>query len=70
MDLEYGERYEEFRQEVRGFLDAHKPGSDELGREDRVRWLTKQIEHGYWRARFRRSTAAWAFLPWHTPRWS
>jgi alkylation response protein AidB-like acyl-CoA dehydrogenase len=52
MDLEYGERYEQFRKQVRLFLDEHKPkaggGAYEGGREERVRWLSLQIEHGYW----------------------
>ena len=53
MDLEYGRRYEEFRREVRAFLDAHKPKKPlgSLAREGRaelVRWLSLQIEHGYW----------------------
>ena len=54
MDLEYGERYESFRQEVRAFLETHKPERQPLssgGPSDRqtlVSWLTKQIEHGYW----------------------
>ena len=54
MDLEYGERYESFRQEVRAFLEAHKPERQPLSsggpssRQDLVSWLTKQIEHGYW----------------------
>ncbi|MEN8182377.1 MAG: acyl-CoA dehydrogenase family protein [Myxococcota bacterium] len=53
MDLEYGERYEEFRREVRGFLEEHKPeiparDQSETGREERIRWLSLQIEHGYW----------------------
>lgn len=54
MDLEYGERYEAFRQEVRSFLDAHKPDRQPLSsegpavRDALVGWLTKQIEHGYW----------------------
>jgi alkylation response protein AidB-like acyl-CoA dehydrogenase len=53
MDLEYGERYERFRREVRAFLDEHageRPagGTFEGGREARVRWLRLLIEHGYW----------------------
>jgi len=53
MDLEYGERYEAFRQQVRKFLDDHKPRSpvapsSKEGRKELVRWLTLQIEHGYW----------------------
>jgi alkylation response protein AidB-like acyl-CoA dehydrogenase len=54
MDLEYGERYEAFRREVRGFLDEHKPrepGGARLGRDGRkelVAWLALLIEHGYW----------------------
>jgi alkylation response protein AidB-like acyl-CoA dehydrogenase len=53
MDLEYGERYEAFRKEVRQFLDDHKPKrpvapSSKEGRAELVRWLTAQIEHGYW----------------------
>ena len=42
MDLEYGERYEQFRKQVRHFLDEHKPeagsGAYEGGREERIRW--------------------------------
>jgi alkylation response protein AidB-like acyl-CoA dehydrogenase len=49
MDLEYGERYEKFRQEVRAFLDDHEPPPPgKWKRRDRIRWLTLQIEHGYW----------------------
>jgi alkylation response protein AidB-like acyl-CoA dehydrogenase len=53
MDLEYGERYEEFRREVRAFLEEHKPEKPEGGfykgpREKLIRWLSLQIEHGYW----------------------
>jgi alkylation response protein AidB-like acyl-CoA dehydrogenase len=52
MDLEYGERYEQFRKQVRHFLDEHKPkpggGVYEGSREERIRWLGLQIEHGYW----------------------
>jgi len=54
MDLAYGERYEQFRQEVRTFVDAHKderPLAKGLAPEARgelVRWLTLLIEHGYW----------------------
>jgi alkylation response protein AidB-like acyl-CoA dehydrogenase len=53
MDLEYGPRYEEFRREIRAFLDEHKPKQPlaSLAREGRaelVRWLSLQIEHGYW----------------------
>jgi len=54
MDLEYGERYEDFRQEVRSFLNAHKPDRQPMSsegtavRDALVGWLTKQIEHGYW----------------------
>jgi len=53
MDLEYGERYEDFRKEVRAFLDAHKSKKpldthSREGREELVRWLSLQIEHGYW----------------------
>ena len=48
MDLEYGERYEAFRQEVRRFLEKHRPESEHLHRKQRIAWLTRQIEHGYW----------------------
>jgi alkylation response protein AidB-like acyl-CoA dehydrogenase len=48
MDLEYGERYEAFRHEVRSFLEEHRPEKEQLSRQERVAWLTKQIEHGYW----------------------
>ncbi len=53
MDLEYGEKYEAFRQQVRRFLEEHGAKRPEGGyaqgsREDLVRWLSLQIEHGYW----------------------
>ena len=53
MDLEYGERYEAFRREVRAFLDAHKHERPDLGLatgdpEARRRWLSLLIERGYW----------------------
>jgi alkylation response protein AidB-like acyl-CoA dehydrogenase len=53
MDLEYGTRYEEFRREVCAFLDQHKRDrvAASYVREVRqavVRWLSLQIEHGYW----------------------
>ncbi len=53
MDLEYGERYEAFRQKVRDFLEKHRPEETqpllaERRREQRIRWLSLQIEHGYW----------------------
>ncbi len=47
MDLEYGERYEAFRKEVRSFLEANKP-EEPLAWKDRQAWLSLQIEHGYW----------------------
>ncbi len=53
MDLEYGERYEAFRTQVRGFLDEHRskrpPGHIyDMPRADLTRWLQLLIEHGYW----------------------
>ena len=53
MDLEYGEKYEEFRREVRTFLEdraSEKPpgGFFEGARKELTRWLSLQIEHGYW----------------------
>lgn len=53
MDLEYGERYETFRKDVRAFLDENKTnrptGSfSEVSAESVSRWLSLQIEHGYW----------------------
>jgi alkylation response protein AidB-like acyl-CoA dehydrogenase len=54
MDLEYGERYEAFRSEVRAFLAEHKPQAatsmrlDGEGHRELVRWLDLQIERGYW----------------------
>ena len=53
MDLEYGERYEAFRKEVRAFLDEHAEGRPktafvETPREELSKWLSLQIEHGYW----------------------
>ncbi len=53
MDLEFGEKYEAFRQEVRTFLDEHKQmkparGLYESSRGELTRWLDLLIEHGYW----------------------
>jgi alkylation response protein AidB-like acyl-CoA dehydrogenase len=54
MDLEFGEKYEVFRHEVRSFLEKHKPKPSKgqrLGKEGRrplVKWLSRQIEAGYW----------------------
>ena len=52
MELEFDARYDAFREEVRSFLAANKPsrndGPGEGSRNERVAWLTKQIEHGYW----------------------
>ena len=52
MDLEFDARYEEFRTQVRDFLAKHQPARNwRLGDgnwEDRVAWLSLQIEHGYW----------------------
>ena len=50
MDLAYGERYEAFRREVRAFLEAHRPPDPgkPLSREERIAWLSLQIEHGCW----------------------
>jgi len=53
MDLEYGQRYEDFRREVRTFLDQHKPkdspgGISGIRRKELVEWLSLQIDEGYW----------------------
>ena len=53
MDLEYAPRYEAFRKEVRAFLEEHKHARPtgsyfEVPRADLARWLSLQIEHGYW----------------------
>ena len=53
MDLEYGAQYDDFRREVRAFLESNRPvGDSTLGLEEkqeaRVAWLSKLIEHGYW----------------------
>ncbi len=52
MDLEFDARYEEFRMQVRDFLANHKPaqkwGLGDGKSEERIAWLSLQIEHGYW----------------------
>ena len=52
MDLEFDARYDEFRARVRDFLAKHRPtrpwGITDGVKEDRVAWLSLQIEHGYW----------------------
>jgi acyl-CoA dehydrogenase len=52
MDLEFDAGYDQFRSEVRDFLARNKPpknfGLSDGNHPDRVAWLSKQIEHGYW----------------------
>ncbi len=53
MDLEYGQRYEDFRSKVRTFLETHKPEKSDVGlsstrRKTLIEWLSLQIEQGYW----------------------
>ncbi len=53
MDLKYDQRYDAFRHEVRSFLEAHgssRPQGNLVhnDREKIARWLSLQIEHGYW----------------------
>jgi len=53
MDLEFGERYETFRKEVRTFLDENKtrrptPSFAEADPTAVTDWLSLQIEQGYW----------------------
>ena len=54
MDLEYGPQYDDFRREVRDFLERNKPesrieiGADRSRRQQLIEWLSLQIEHGYW----------------------
>ncbi len=52
MDLEFDSRYDEFRAQVRDFVEQHRPtkpwGLSDGKKEDRVAWLSLQIEHGYW----------------------
>jgi len=53
MDLEYGKQYEGFREGVRAFLEDHKrakPGDSlvDVPVEERSRWLSRLIDHGYW----------------------
>ncbi len=52
MDLEYGARYEAFRAQVRDFVAEHRPTKPlrltDGKRQERIAWLSLQIEHGYW----------------------
>ena len=53
MNLEYGPQYDQFRSEVRAFLDRHKNSKPaqslmEVSAAERARWLSLLIEHGYW----------------------
>ncbi len=52
MDLEFDARYDEFREQVRDFVENNRPtrpwGLTDGKKEDRVAWLSLQIEHGYW----------------------
>ena len=53
MDLSFGQEYEDFRMEVRSFLEKEQPAQEQdsssLGRRQQlVEWLSLQIEHGYW----------------------
>ena len=50
MDLSYGPRYETFRQQVRGFLEAHReqaPRNAGLRSDKAIGWQKLLIEHGY-----------------------
>jgi alkylation response protein AidB-like acyl-CoA dehydrogenase len=53
MDLSYGPRYEDFRKQVRDFLDAHKAEAPAAGlsaaevSDAMSRWQKVLIEHGY-----------------------
>ncbi|MGH7337418.1 MAG: acyl-CoA dehydrogenase family protein, partial [Myxococcota bacterium] len=52
MNLEYGPQYEQFRAEVRAFLEQHKSSKPaqslmEVPAEERGRWLSLLIEQGY-----------------------
>ncbi|MDJ0851116.1 MAG: acyl-CoA dehydrogenase family protein [Myxococcota bacterium] len=52
MDLEFDARYDEFRAQVRDFVEKNRPtkpwGLTDGKKEDRVAWLSLQIEHGVW----------------------
>jgi len=53
MDLEFGERYEAFREDVRTFLVENKDSRPKVGVDEESpdaisNWLSLQIEHGYW----------------------
>jgi len=53
MDLEYGPEYDEFRSGVRAFLEKYRDARPkesliDVSREERSRWLSLLIEHGYW----------------------
>ncbi len=53
MDLEYGQRYNDFRAQVRAFVEKHKASRpitsyDPKLREKVVKWLSLQIDAGYW----------------------
>lgn len=50
MDLSYGSEYEEFRLEVRDFIETNKhlaPKVQRLGTEELIRWQRLLIENGY-----------------------
>jgi len=53
VNLEYGPKYEEFRAEVRAFLEQHrgsKPAESliDVSAAERAAWLSLLIERGYW----------------------
>ena len=53
MDLAFGEKYDDFRAEVRAFLDEHKASRPSGAYFDGARtqlkaWLSLLIDHGYW----------------------
>jgi alkylation response protein AidB-like acyl-CoA dehydrogenase len=50
MDLSFGPEYEDFRAQVRDFLDSHRgefPGAARPTRADALAWQKTLIEHGY-----------------------
>jgi alkylation response protein AidB-like acyl-CoA dehydrogenase len=67
MDLEFDARYDEFREQVRDFVVNNRPtrpwGLTDGKKEDRVAWLSLQIEHGYWARTIPKEYGGYGALP-------
>ena len=67
MDLEFDARYEKFREQVRDFVATNRPprnwGLSDGNNDERVTWLSLQIEQGYWARTIPKEYGGYGALP-------